>query len=59
MGDVEGKTKTRQRDGDSYIDYPNECMLLFGVSEWNNILLKCSIFTNKILIGCSDIVEYN
>jgi hypothetical protein len=41
----------------NYTDYPNECVLLFGVTQCNNILLSMSSFTSKSSIGCSDILE--
>lgn len=40
-----------------YTDYPKEWMLLFGVTYYNNVLLKSSIFIDKNSIGYLDIVE--
>ena len=41
-----------------YIDYPNSCVLLFGVTQRNNILLIVVISTDKNLISCLDIIEH-
>ena len=41
-----------------YIDYPNKCMVLFGVTQCNNVLrLRNAIFTNESLIFRSDRVQ--
>lgn len=40
-----------------YTDYPIYCMLLFGSSQCNHALLRCSIFTEESSIGCLDITE--
>ena len=39
-------------------DHPNQLVLLFGVTQCNNVLLKSLIFTNESWIGCSDIVKH-
>jgi hypothetical protein len=42
----------------NYIDYPNQHMLLFGVTQCNNVLLMSSIFINESSIGCSNNIKY-
>ena len=44
--------------GTTLCDYPNSCVLLFGVTQCNNFLLGSSIFTNKSLLGCLDTTKY-
>ena len=41
-----------------YIDYPNQCVLLFGVTQHNNNLLGSSICTNESSIGYLDIIDH-
>ena len=36
-----------QKSSGDYTDYPNECMLVCGVTQGHNMLLKSSTFTNK------------
>ena len=45
--------------GERYTDYPNKHMLLFGVTQCNNVLFKSSRFTNEILIDCLSIIGHN
>jgi hypothetical protein len=33
---------------DKYTDYPNQCVLLFGILHYNNILFMSSISLKKI-----------
>jgi hypothetical protein len=35
-----------------YAYYPNLCVLFFKVTQYNNVLLRSSILTNKSSIGC-------
>ena len=41
-----------------YNGYPDLCVLLFGVTQCNNISLMGLIYTNKYSIGCLDIIEH-
>ena len=40
-----------------YTNYHSWCVLLFGVAQCNIVLLKSSNFTNKISIGCLEIIK--
>jgi hypothetical protein len=35
-----------------------QCMLVLGVAQFNNVLLKSLIFTQESLMSCSDIVHF-
>ena len=37
---------------------PNECVLLFGVTQYNNVLLKSSIFAKESSLSCSHTIEH-
>ena len=39
-----------------YIDYPNSCVLLFSVTQCNNVLLMSSVYINESSISCLDFI---
>ena len=41
-----------------YIDYPNECMLLFRVTHYNTLYSTIQFLANENLVGCSHIIEH-
>ena len=45
-------------DATTLIDYPNLCVLLFGVVQCNDVLLLSSNSINESSLGCADVIEH-
>ena len=56
--DLQPAPKGQQIHKVNYIDYPNQRMLLFRVTQCHNVLLMSSIFINESSIDCSNGIKY-